>query len=125
MPIRKPRTSLPRRPEKPPDEPKKTPDTNKMPVEKFNSKEENPTEKVLRNRSKKPKPDDTQPEIEEEWEPVTDRHQLRNTKERTDIAIVMPKLNAIMTKRMKSNNEKPPPVDNHQISTYSNPSRTR
>ncbi len=108
MPIRKPRTSLPRRPEKPPDEPKKTPDTNKMPVEKFNSKEENPTEKGFRNRSKKPKPDDTQPETEEEWEPVTDRHQLRNTKERTDIAIVMPKLNAIMTKRMKSTTEKPP-----------------
>ncbi len=75
MPIRKPRTSLPRRPDKPPDEPKKTPDTNNTPVEKFNSKEENPTEKGFPNRSKKPKPDDTQPETEEEWEPVTDRHQ--------------------------------------------------
>jgi hypothetical protein len=75
MPIRKPRTSLPRRPDKRPDEPKETPDTN---FEKFNSKEENPTKKGFPNHPKKLKPDDTQPENKEEWEPVTDRHQLHN-----------------------------------------------
>ena len=98
MPIRKPRTSLPRRPHKPPEELKKTPVTNDTPVEKFTPKEGNHTKKGFREHPRKPKSDETQPENEEEWEPVTDRHQLRNKKERNDIATVMPKLDAIMTK---------------------------
>jgi hypothetical protein len=81
------------------------PDAN---VEKFNPKEENPIKKGFPKSPKKLKPDDSPPENKEEWEPVTDRHQLRNKKERYEITRVMPKLDAIMAKSMKSNTEKPP-----------------
>jgi hypothetical protein len=98
MTTRKPKVGVQRRPAKQPGESKDQSETN-----------ENPTKKGFPDRPMKPKPPthESEDKDEEEWESVSYKHRLRNTSERNQLERVVPKLDAIMARRIKLNTEKP------------------